>query len=67
MTINEVCLKLLNKFIEVCDAHNLNWFVDSGTLLGCVRKGKMIPWDDDIDIIMPRKDYDLLHKYADEF
>lgn len=67
MTVKEACLKLLNKFIEVCDAHNLNWFIDSGTLLGCVRKGKMIPWDDDIDIIMPRKDYDLLHKYADEF
>lgn len=58
--IHEQCLKLLNKFIEVCDKHNLNWFLDGGSLLGAVRDGGMIEWDDDIDVVMPRKDYNYL-------
>ena len=53
-------LDLLQRFMEVCDQYKLSWFALGGTLLGAVRHGGFIPWDDDIDIIMPRKDYDLL-------
>ena len=60
--IHKQCLRLLNKFIEVCDKHNLDWFVDGGTLLGAVRDGGMIEWDDDIDVVMPRGHYDFLIK-----
>jgi phosphorylcholine metabolism protein LicD len=58
--IKEVCLGLLNAFICVCNKYNLKWFVDGGTLLGTMRDGHMIPWDDDVDVIMPRDDYDEL-------
>lgn len=57
-------LKLLDEFIRVCDELHLSWFADSGTLLGAIRKGKMIPWDDDVDVIMPREDYDIFIKEA---
>ena len=53
-------LDLLKKFDEVCKSLNVRYFLDSGTLLGAVRDGHFIPWDDDIDVIMFRKDYDVL-------
>ena len=58
--IQKCCLKLFDKFIEVCNKHKLSWFVDGGTLLGAIREGKMIEWDDDIDIVMPRSDFNTL-------
>lgn len=61
-------LDLLREFRRVCDKYNLKWFGIYGTLLGTVRHQGFIPWDDDLDICMPRKDYDLLTKvYAKEF
>lgn len=60
--VQGVLLQLLDEFIRVCDKYNLQWFADGGTLLGAVREGKMISWDDDIDIVMPRKDYNILLK-----
>lgn len=62
--IKKVCIQMLAKFAKVCNAHNLKWWVDGGTLLGAVRDGKMIPWDDDVDVTMPREDYDELCKLA---
>jgi len=58
-------LDLLEKFIEVCDKHNLNYFASYGTLLGAVRHKGFIPWDDDIDITMPRSDFEKLKAIAD--
>lgn len=52
--------KLLEEIAEVCKEHNLKWFMFGGTLLGAVRHSGFIPWDDDIDIAMPRDDYNKL-------
>lgn len=44
-------------FQDMCDQYDLSYFVAFGTLLGTIRHGGFIPWDDDIDVAMPRKDY----------
>ena len=53
-------LDLLNAFSRVCEQHGLKWFVHAGTLLGAIRHQGFIPWDDDIDVVMPRNDYEKL-------
>ena len=56
--IHRISLYLLLEFDKVCRDKGLTYFLDSGTALGAVRHGGFIPWDDDIDVGMPRKDYE---------
>jgi lipopolysaccharide cholinephosphotransferase len=49
--------EMLNDLAAIINTHNLTWWLDGGTLLGLVRSGGFIPWDDDMDISLPRNDY----------
>jgi len=57
--IQNIEIDMLKEFHKVCMDNNLTYYVLGGTLLGAVRHGGFIPWDDDIDIGMPRKDYEV--------
>lgn len=56
----EIRRTILQQFHQLCEKHNLRYSLAYGTLLGAVRHGGMIPWDDDIDLVMPREDYETL-------
>ena len=61
-------INLLEVFAETCNKNSLSFYPFYGSLIGTVRGNRVIPWDDDMDIVMPRADYDKLKKIAvDEF
>ena len=55
-------LRLLEAFVQVCTDNQLRYYLAYGSVLGAVRHKGMIPWDDDIDVHMPREDYEKLQK-----
>jgi lipopolysaccharide cholinephosphotransferase len=55
-------LDILKKFDEVCRKNNLRWYPIGGILIGVIRHQGFIPWDDDVDVAMPREDYDKLEE-----
>ncbi len=69
MTLDEIRLvelDLLRHFKLFCQQNNIHFFLSNGTLLGAVKYKGFIPWDDDIDVFVPRADYDkLIQKYKD--
>lgn len=59
-------MEILADIDKVCRKYNIRWFADRGTLLGAVRHGGYIPWDDDLDICMMREDYVLFNAVAEK-
>ena len=67
LNIREIQLEeveILKEFIKFANENNLKYYLSGGTMIGAVRHQGFIPWDDDIDIAMPRPDYDRLINLA---
>lgn len=60
--IQDVLLNILKYIKEICEKHNLEFYLSNGTLLGAIKYNGFVPWDDDVDIFMPREDYDQFMK-----
>lgn len=65
--IHQCILNILVVVDKVCREHGIRYWLSDGTMLGAVRHGGFIPWDDDADIAMPRPDYERFIKHADEW
>lgn len=62
----KIALDILIFFADFCKQKSLKYFLAYGTLIGAIRHKGFIPWDDDIDIVMPRKDYEfLIHNFPE--
>lgn len=64
--LQQKLLDMLAWFHEFCEENEINYYVCGGTLLGAVRHGGFIPWDDDIDVMLPRPDYEKLRSVFGE-
>ena len=62
--IQDIAYRLLVLFHEFCEKNNLRYILAGGTMLGAVRHHDFIPWDDDVDVQMPREDYERFLKLA---
>ena len=58
--IKAIELEILKEFHKFCVENNIRYFISHGTLLGTIRYKGFIPWDDDIDVLVPREDYNRL-------
>lgn len=58
--LQKVQLMMLKDFIKICEDNNILYFINGGSLLGTIRHQGFIPWDDDIDLMMFRKDFEKL-------
>ncbi|WP_242369293.1 LicD family protein [Adlercreutzia muris] len=65
--MKQIELDIMSEIDRICREHNLRYFLAYGTLLGAVRHDGFIPWDDDMDIVMPRDDYETLLAHFDEW
>lgn len=65
--LQEKLLEVLMVIDDMCRKHNLRYYLVDGSLIGAVREKGFIPWDDDMDIAMPREDYENLIKHSKEW
>ena len=63
--LQDKMLEILKYFIAICEENNLRYWAGGGTCLGALRHQGFIPWDDDLDVFMPRPDYEKLFKIWD--
>ena len=63
--VRSIQIEITRHILDVCNRHSLRIWADWGTLLGTVREHGFIPWDDDIDLMMMREDYEKLIRLAD--
>ena len=66
MRVEDCLIQALSVFISFCEEHHLSYCGASGTVLGAIRHHGFIPWDDDIDVYMPRQDYECLLELSDQ-
>ena len=65
--VQERLLIMLRWFHEYCEKHDIRYYAVGGTLIGAMRHSGFIPWDDDVDVAVPRKDYKrLIEGFVDE-
>lgn len=64
--LQSIEVDMLKEFVRICNELQLQYYVLGGTLLGAVRHNGFIPWDDDIDVGMPRKDYEVFLEKASD-
>ena len=62
--IHSAEMEILREIDRICRAHGLTYFLSCGTLLGAVRHKGFIPWDEDMDVMMPREDYERFLQIA---
>ena len=62
--LREIELELYHRLEEICEKHSLRFVTGFGTTLGAIRHKGFIPWDDDMDFLMPREDYEKLIRIA---
>jgi len=59
-------LNILREFMKICEKYNLRWWASGGTCIGALRHNGFVPWDDDLDVAMPRPDYEKLWSLREE-
>jgi len=64
--LQDTQIEIMKEIVRICEKHNLRYFLIYGTLIGAIRHKGFIPWDDDLDIGMPRDDYEKFIKVANQ-
>ena len=63
--IHKGILETVKEFVKICEENNFKYYMTGGTLIGAVRHQGFIPWDEDMDLFMPREDYEkFLNSYS---
>jgi len=64
--IHQINLDMLLAFDQICQKHDITYFICAGVLLGALRHRDFIPWDNDVDVVMPRQEFFKLLPYLRE-